>query len=116
MKCIDCFDIFGIRRKCCGSTKFTEQEKDIVVSQGFAENEFFHLTNDGWYSNSKLVATGVQLPGDDQTYDVYRCVFLADDGNCNINDFKPEASCKNYPRTDVESQDCGDGGYEGSGY
>lgn len=116
MLCINCTDEHGFKRKCCGTSEFTQAEKDALVASGVDENKF-KLTNDGWVSKMKVVGTYIEQneDGQDLEYTVKRCIFL-EDGVCSINDKKAFFSCKNYPWTSQQNFDCGAGGYEGTGY
>jgi hypothetical protein len=116
MKCINCVDDFGVVRRCCGPSRFTDDEMNGVIALGVSPDSF-NITNAGNFSKSQVVGTGSTGQGDDLTYyDISRCVFLSTDGTCTINTLKPEFDCKNYPVTQRESDLCGPGGYEGSGY
>ena len=114
MICSECTDDRGFKRKCCGPARFTSDEKNNILRLGYIENDYFRTTNAGIFSQKKIVGRFINEEG--VKYTVSRCVFLLDSGRCGIHENKPQLDCKNYPRNQNESNNCGERGFEGTGY
>jgi Fe-S-cluster containining protein len=120
MLCKNCEE-YNHGQKCCGSVPFTVEEKDRIVALGYNENMYFKHSNAGWSSKRQVAGRFEgEENGEKVNLIISRCMFLdlrdtIDKGRCLIYPNRPQI-CKDFPRNDVESNWCGTGGWEGTGW